>query len=551
MRLDVLIVDDDPGPQQSIRMIIKDDHDVRLADNGREALQKVAQQVPDLVFLDLRMPEMSGVEVLRLLNEKYTDIQVAIVTAYADVETAQSAVRYGAMDYLTKPAAVAEVLRVVERAKDRKLRQHDTKLLIAQLSEATGVLADQVQNLQGDEKDEVDGLVRDLKGMGASINSEMVDMEHLQELGQVAAEVGHDINNLLHVITLQIEGVLVDLELSGDRELPGMAERLRKIKTAAFEASQSTRRIREYARAKVTANEYIADLRQLVVTAVEMSEVTCENEEEGEEANRRVVYQLSEVPGVMGDAAALRTMVINLINNSCHATREGGEVWVRTGTEGGQAVLEVRDSGCGMAAEVLEQTLQPFYTTKGSRGTGLGLPIVARMVKQHGGKLEIASEEGIGTVVTVRLPAAVGAAEVIVEECLVPDGPRVMVIDNDERMVDLIEQRLTAEGHEVLAFLSGEASWEWFSERVAEGCDGVTIAFVDYGMPGMSGLELAQRLKELKPSLSVVLLTGYPNDYPRQHLDEVLYKPFQFERVLELVTEAWERQRELEQSNAE
>lgn len=539
MRLDVLIVDDEVGPRQSIRMILKDDHEVRVASSGFEALQMVAEKIPDLVFLDLRMPRMSGIEVLRLLNEKYNDIQVAIITAYADVETAQSAVRYGAVDYLTKPFAANDVVGVVNRARDRKLRQHDTKLLIAQLSEATGVLANQVMDLQGEEKDEVDGLVRDLKGVGATINSELVDMEHLQALGQVAVEVGHDINNLLHVITLQIEGLLVDLELSGSRELPEIAQRLRRIKTAAYEASESTKRIREYARANVTASDYIEDLRQLVVEAVEMSQV----EGEARHEHGRVVYQLEEVPGVMGDAAALRTIVINLVNNAWYATEPGQEIVVRTGQEGGQAVLEVRDSGCGMSPEVLARATQPFYTTKGSRGTGLGLPIVSRMIRQHGGSLDLKSQEGLGTTVTVRLPAAQDQRGVEVEE-EETDSPRVMVVDNDERMADLIEQRLTPEGYEVLKFLSGEAGWEWFAASAAEGSDGVTIAFLDYGMPGMSGLELARRLKELKPDLTVVLLTGYRNDYPRDYLDEVLYKPFRFNTMLALVEQARLRQEE-------
>lgn len=540
MRLDVLIVDDEVGPRQSIRMILKDDHEVRVASSGLEALQMVAEKMPDLVFLDLRMPRMSGIEVLRLFNEKYNDIQVAIITAYADVETAQSAVRYGAVDYLTKPFASTDVVGVVERARDRKLRQHDTKLLIAQLSEATGVLANQFNDLQGEERAEVNGLVRDLKGVGATINIEVADMEHLQALGQVAVEVGHDINNLLHVITLQIEGLLVDLELSGSRELPEIAQRLRRIKTAAFEASESTKRIREYARANVMVSEYIEDLRQLVVAAVEMSQA----EGEARHEHGRVVYQLEEVPGVMGDPAAWRTVVINLVNNAWYATAPGQEIIVRTSGEGGQALLEVRDTGCGMSPEVLARATQPFYTTKGSRGTGLGLAIVSRMIQQHGGSMDLKSQEGVGTTVTVRLPAAQDQREVEIEEEEEADSLRVMVVDNDERMADLIEQRLTPEGYEVLKFLSGEAGWEWFAASAAEGSDRVKIAFVDYEMPGMSGLELARRLKETKPDLMVVLLTGYRNDYPRDHLDEVLYKPFRFNTMLELVAQARLRQEE-------
>ena len=397
MKLDILIIDDEIGPRQSIRMILKDEHDVRVAENGPQGLDMAQKRLPDLVFLDLRMPGMSGIEVLQELKRVDTEMQVAIITAYAEVRTAQSAVRYGAVDYLTKPFAVNDVLEVVQRAAERCRRRHDTGLLVSQLAEATGVLRDQVQDAPGTSG--MEAILKSLSEVGKRIHTEIEDVEHLRALGEAAAEMGHDLNNLLHVILLQIETLLVDIEL-GDAPPPeNLRERLQMIENAARDASESTRRIKEYSKIANTPSERLDDLRPVVISAVDLSEAK-------QEADGMIEFCLEPVPPVMADETSLRAAVINLVNNAWHATDEKGPVRIFTRTEGDKAIIEVADGGKGMTAEVLANATNPFFSTKGDKGTGLGLSIVSKVVNQHGGELKIDSEEGRGTRVTIHLPAA-------------------------------------------------------------------------------------------------------------------------------------------------
>ncbi len=130
---DILVIDDEAGPRESLRMILKDRHRVRTAENGPQGLEMIRQQKPDLVFLDIRMPGMDGVEVMQRIKAFDPDIEVAIITAYAAVETAQAAVRQGALDYLSKPFAVSDVLDIVERALERCRRRADQRAMIEQV----------------------------------------------------------------------------------------------------------------------------------------------------------------------------------------------------------------------------------------------------------------------------------------------------------------------------------------------------------------------------------------------------------------------------------
>ena len=137
---DILVIDDQAGPRDSLRMILKDHHQVRMAASGPEGLEMIKQQKPDLVFLDIMMPDMDGTEVMRRIKKLDPDIEVAIITAYAAVDSAQEAVRCGALDYLTKPFGVAEVRSVVDRALHRQRERGEHDMLRAQLEQVTEIL---------------------------------------------------------------------------------------------------------------------------------------------------------------------------------------------------------------------------------------------------------------------------------------------------------------------------------------------------------------------------------------------------------------------------
>ena len=144
----ILVIDDERGPRESLRMILKEQYEVALAEAPLEGLRLVEEFQPDVVFLDIRMPQMHGTEVLRRIKELDDTIEVAMVTAYADVESAQQAVRLGAIDYLNKPFGMNEVMRVAERALARRSERREQAAMLDQLQRATRDLADQLTELR-------------------------------------------------------------------------------------------------------------------------------------------------------------------------------------------------------------------------------------------------------------------------------------------------------------------------------------------------------------------------------------------------------------------
>jgi CheY-like chemotaxis protein len=210
---------------------------------------------------------------------------------------------------------------------------------------------------------------------------------------------------------------------------------------------------------------------------------------------------------VAGNAAELREVMTNLVFNAVDAMPGGGTITVRTTCDAEGVVLSVSDTGTGMTEAELARCLEPFFTTKGDRGTGLGLAVVYGIVQRHEGTIDIASKKGIGTTFSIRLPVTVA------RQAASPQAPkrvekmlRILVVDDQEIICELIAEYLKGDGHHaVTAVESGEAL-ELFSR------EGFDLVITDHSMPGMNGLQLAAAMKERVPETKVILLTGFGDE---------------------------------------
>jgi signal transduction histidine kinase len=217
--------------------------------------------------------------------------------------------------------------------------------------------------------------------------------EKLATIGTLAAGTAHELNEPLGA-------VLGFAELAGKTPgLPASAARdLRKISGAALHAREVIKKLLLFAR-QTPPQTRPTDLQQVIREALDFLQARFDL------ASIALVRELDEVPPVLADASQLRQVVLNLVVNALQASRDGGEVTVRLLNEAGHAVLEVADRGAGMSPEVCEQAFIPFFTTKDvGEGTGLGLSVVHGIVEAHGGRIEVRSQVGEGTTVTVRLP---------------------------------------------------------------------------------------------------------------------------------------------------
>jgi len=516
-------------------MILHLDHEVRLASSGKEALEMIRQDKPDLVLLDIRMPEMDGTEVLRRIKETAPDVEVAMITAYAAVQTAQRAMRLGALDYITKPFGVAEIEDVVERALARRRDEREGRLLLEQLSATISQLSDQLTSSRSRSVGADDDLARGLASAHSSIAGHLNEVLRLSSIGEVAAEVAHDLNNFLSTILFRIEIMMLDLNQSQQLDPQTLADGLQQIALAARDGGEALERISALARSNPYEPTEKVDVNEALRAAAELSQGRVDHSDQ-----YSLVFELEELPPIDGSPAGLRTVFTNLIINAYHALEEAagpGEVRVRSYRDRESVVAEIADNGCGMPAEVLSRLPEPFFSTKGERGTGLGLTVAQKVIDQHGGTITFDSHLNSGTTVTVRIPVRQQPAEA--EGQL--HEPTVMVVDDQDGMLLVTREVLQTHGFRVVTAQSAEEALAMFEEALDDpSIQGPQVVISDLRMPGMQGTDFARRIKEIAPDTRVIILSAFLQEADPDALDAAdiaLEKPYDLQELSKIVGE--------------
>lgn len=527
----ILVIDDEKGPRESLRMILKELYEVALADTPMEGLRLVEEFRPDVVFLDIKMPQMDGTEVLRRIKELDERIEVTMVTAYAAVESAQQAVRLGAIDYLTKPFGMAEVLRVAERAVSRRQERQDRETFFQQLQRATHDLSEQLAELR--RKSEFSDLSTIFDGLTFaqhSMEEQRDGMARLRAIGEIAAEVAHDVDNYLAAILLRIELLQTSLKNADSLDPAAVAAALQEIAQATTDSAHAVARISLMSGGSHESTETV-DLRELLRDAVSLS---AGQTPAGDQAE--VTWEDGSAPTVSGNPEGLRTAFMNVFINARQSLgTDGGKIHVRTYAEGDWAVVEVSDTGVGMDGDTLSRVTDPFFTTKGVVGTGVGLSVARKVISRHGGALAFTSEPGQGTTVTIKLPAGERPVAFDVAASAVPD---VLVVDDDERLLDLVASYLKAGGLEVQTAITGAAGWQQFEQYLDGSHHAPQVVVTDARLPDLPGTELARRVKQASPDTKVVLLSAYISPDTKAtdpNVDAVLNKPFDLPALLSQV----------------
>lgn len=358
----------------------------------------------------------------------------------------------------------------------------------------------------------------------SAMQEHLVRGETLRALGELAGGVAHHLNNLLAVVSARTQLLLM-------RPHDATIERpLEIIQRAAMDGAEVVRRIQEFARSRPNQTPQPLDINALVADVVELTRGRWYDAARAQGIGIDLRVETSIVPPIIGEAAALREVMTNLVMNAADALPTGGTVTLRTSAEGDTVVLSVSDDGVGMSEDVLRRAQEPFFTTKGVKSMGLGLSVNYGIVRQHKGTMEIDSREGAGTTVTVRLP---GVSTVRPPEPPAPPTPttprRVWIIDDEPEVLDVVREVLTEDGHEVIAINDPRQA----AARLAEEAPDVLIT--DLGMPALRGWELARMAKDLWPALPVVVMTGWgegeiPAD-ARGAVDFVLGKPLDLVRL--------------------
>jgi hypothetical protein len=372
--------------------------------------------------------------------------------------------------------------------------------------------------------------------------------ERLALIGQLAGGIAHDFNNLLVVILNCAgfaEGGVVDQTVKED---------LAQIRHAAQRAAELTRQLLIFSR-REAVKPRVVELTRVVTGMEKLLQRTL-----GEHIDLRTNLAPS-VPRVLVDPAKLEQVLINLVVNARDAmptggtltldvdsvTLEGAEAQQQNLPPGRYAVLRVTDTGVGMTAEVRGRVFEPFFTTKEpGRGTGLGLATVHGVIHQAAGSITVRSAPGVGSTFSVFLPET----HAPLESPHVPVGPAVatsrgtILLAEDEDGVRRVSRRvLTRAGYRVIDASSGAEALQ----RAKEHAGPIDLLLTDLVMPGMSGRELAQRLRAERPGLHVLFMSGYDQGaHQRDIVQPFLPKPFNHEELLASVVDAIGRRKSRE-----
>ena len=370
----VLIIDDDYGPRESLRILLKYDYDVVVTGSVAEGVEALKANLVDAIILDNRMPGRTGLEGIVDLRQIDENVSIIMLTGYGTLETACQAFRSQATDFMTKPpdtdAMLEAVAKNVSLARAKRARANVSK---------------------------------ELAEINHGLSVELTETRPLAKLGQRSDEIIHDMGNPLTILTCCVE--LLQSKVDEMRleegtqwmEALGYIQMIKKSIQHCCGLADAWRQLRD----DITEDREIVGARSFLEISIDslvpmssMNDVTLETNFEA----------LTNQVGVDIDSTQMRRVVHNLVINAMQAAPAGsGRVSV-SGTTGDDAVIiEVSDNGPGIPADRLPMIFQPYYTTK-EEGTGLGLAISKRIVEEHAGSISVDSKIGEGSVFTIRLP---------------------------------------------------------------------------------------------------------------------------------------------------
>ncbi len=377
----VLIIDDELGPRESLRILLKKDYEVLTADSVQRGLELLKEHAPDVVVSDIRMPGVNGIDGLKLIREINNDVPVIMLTGYGALETAQEAIRLGANDYMKKPFDAHEMLKIIQKnvARSELIRRREQ-------SRST------------------------LEQLNRQLLDEMSKTNRLAALGQASAELVHDLRNPMMMILGYVQLLAQDIT---DGKLPPTGKPGETVEYV--EAIESN-----VHRCKELIESWLDLSRNNRMTLVPINltgilhEVVDAVKPLAQAKSVQVVCSIpADSVAVLGHSVQLRRAIQNLVVNALDALHTPhGTVHIACTVTDQAVEFVVSDNGEGIAQQHLPHIFKPFYSSKApGKGTGLGLFITQKIIEDHHGSIAIESTHGAGTKAIVRFPSLEAAKQ--------------------------------------------------------------------------------------------------------------------------------------------
>ena len=343
-------------------------------------------------------------------------------------------------------------------------------------------------------------IVRDVTAQ-REMEQQLRQSEKLTALGQLAGGIAHDFNNLL-------QAILGYTQLM--KQSPGNVQFVKRsldvVEAAANDGSETVRRIQQFARLRPDEQFVAVDVNEVVHDALAITRPRWKEKQTHGRHPLHLDLQLNRVPSISGRPAALTEVLTNLILNAMDAMISGGTLSIMTHTgAGGTAVITVRDTGIGMPETVQRRIFDPFFSTKGEGGSGLGLSMSYSIIKRHGGEITVESAPGQGATFTLVFAGAPKTADAAPgsEPASKRRSVRILLIDDEPKVRETLAELLATTGHTVTAMASAQSA-------IAEFSRGRFDAIIsNLGMAGMSGWELVERLRTVDGDIPILIVTGW------------------------------------------
>lgn len=537
-----------PPGNRSARILIVDDEEVNASvlikilekagyanctavSDPSIAVERFLDFNPDLLLLDLHMEPISGREVLNRINDLMAPQArppVLVLTADTTSEAKHDALAAGATDFLAKPLDPIEVLLRIENL-----------LTSRKLFKQCQLYSEGLERLVSKRTVELQQQTMDLEKAIAELREtqqQVIQQERMRALGTMACGIAHDLNNGLTVILGYGDMLLGDTESFPEES--SATSYLREIVLAACDNAKLVQRLREFYRPS-TAREHrqAVNLNELIEQAISMTAPKWQSEANGEGATVHIEKDLGEIPLIPGAPAELREVLTNLIFNAVDAMPRGGHLSFRTRNIDNRIRIDVSDTGTGMNDETQQKCLEPFFTTKGDRGSGLGLAMSYGIIRRHGGSVEIESKPDKGTTFTIHLPVL---PQTFQPERIEPGQTiqflRVLVVDDEPAIQEIVSAYLAEDQHIVETAGNAREAMEKFRTSQFD------LVITDRAMPEINGDDLATSIKEIQPNEPIIMLTGFADliegDGRPKNVDLVLSKPARLDDLRRAILEA-------------
>jgi signal transduction histidine kinase len=499
----ILNVDDDSASRYAKTRILKRaGYEVLEAGTGEDALKLLQESRPKLVLLDVKLPDINGLEVCRRIKSDPRSSHIMVLQISASRITAPDRILgldCGADTYLTEPVENAELVATVRALMRLYEREEENRHLLAQLREAD------------------------------------------RQKDDFLAILAHELRNPLHPIRGAVEMLrahsLVDPEIQLCRDIiDQQTQHLTRLIDDLLDVARITRD-------KLELRTENIELGEVIRRAVESTRSFFESH------NQHAEIELPPTAvQIEADPVRLTQVLMNLLNNAAKYTPMGGKIAIRAGVSGHQAVISVKDNGAGIAAEQLPHLFEKFYQADRSLersdfGLGLGLTLTRRLVELHGGTVEARSEGlGKGSEFIVTLPIRSAPSRV-------PSGRqngaidnaehhwRILIVDDGARTREMYSLLLRKRGHEVESAPDGASGIEMVKSFQPD------IVLLDVGMPRLNGFDTCMKIRQLPSGkdIKIIAVTGWAQDEVQQRADQagfdaILVKPVGVQHIVDLAS---------------